>query len=87
MKAYALGRRAKWKDYVDLYFLLRDHFSISVISAESERIFGGGFNSRVFHEQLAYFEGIDYSEKVEFTKGNLIEDEELRKFLLAAALK
>ena len=23
MKAYALGRRSKWKDYVDLYFLLR----------------------------------------------------------------
>ena len=22
MKAYALGRRSKWKDYVDLYFLL-----------------------------------------------------------------
>ena len=21
MKAYALGRRSKWKDYVDLYFL------------------------------------------------------------------
>jgi hypothetical protein len=25
MKAFALGRRAKWKDYVDLYFILRDH--------------------------------------------------------------
>ncbi|MBO4316062.1 MAG: nucleotidyl transferase AbiEii/AbiGii toxin family protein, partial [Prevotella sp.] len=24
MKAYALGRRYKWKDYVDLYFLLSD---------------------------------------------------------------
>jgi hypothetical protein len=24
MKAFSLGRRAKWKDYVDLYFLLRD---------------------------------------------------------------
>ena len=23
MKAYALGRRSKWKDYVDLYFLFR----------------------------------------------------------------
>lgn len=24
MKAYALGRRSKWKDYVDLYFLLKE---------------------------------------------------------------
>ena len=28
MKAYALGRRSKWKDYVDLYFILKDYFSI-----------------------------------------------------------
>ena len=27
MKAYALGRRAKWKDYVDLYFILKDFYS------------------------------------------------------------
>ena len=24
MKAYALGRRAKWKDYVDLYFIFKN---------------------------------------------------------------
>jgi len=29
MKAYALGRRSKWKDYVDLYFLLTQHFQVS----------------------------------------------------------
>ena len=28
MKAYALGRRSKWRDYVDLYFLLTRHFSL-----------------------------------------------------------
>ena len=31
MKAFALGRRAKWKDYVDLYFILRNHYSIEDI--------------------------------------------------------
>jgi hypothetical protein len=25
MKAYALGGRAKWRDYVDLYFIMKDH--------------------------------------------------------------
>jgi hypothetical protein len=87
MKAYTLGRRAKWKDYVDLYFLIRDHFSVSTISAEAERIFGGGFNSRAFREQLAYFEGIDYSEQVEFVKNNQIDNAEIRKFLIDAAVK
>lgn len=40
MKAYALGRRSKWKDYVDLYFLLKGHFSIDEISSRAEEIFG-----------------------------------------------
>ena len=31
MKAYTLGRRGKWKDYVDLYFILKDYFSFSEI--------------------------------------------------------
>src|SRR3989338_6651200 len=26
MKAYALGVRAKWKDYVDLYFIIKDFY-------------------------------------------------------------
>src|SRR3989338_3189846 len=28
MKAYALGRRAKWKDYVDMYFIFKNSHSI-----------------------------------------------------------
>ena len=31
MKAFALGRRAKWKDYVDLYFMLKNYFSVKDI--------------------------------------------------------
>ena len=31
MKAYALGRRAKWKDYVDLYFVMKDYYDISKV--------------------------------------------------------
>src|SRR3989344_4579857 len=31
MKAHALAQRAKWKDYVDLYFILKDHYSLNEI--------------------------------------------------------
>lgn len=31
MKAYAMGRRNKWKDYVDLYFLLKYHLPLRKI--------------------------------------------------------
>ncbi len=84
MKAYTLGRRAKWKDYVDLFFLLRDHFSVPLISNEAERIFGGSFNARLFREQLIWFKEIDYSETVEFMPNQKISDPEIEAFLLKA---
>lgn len=39
MKAFALGRRAKWKDYVDMYFILRDHYDIHTVSSKAQEIF------------------------------------------------
>ena len=53
-KAYSLGRRSKWKDYVDLYFILRDYFPLQDVSKEAKKVFGGGFNERLFREQLCY---------------------------------
>jgi len=87
MKAYALGRRSKWKDYIDMYFILHDHFSIELISAEAERIFQGSFNSRLFREQLIWFENMDFSETVDFTKGYEVSDTEVKKFLLKVVTK
>ena len=66
MKAYALGRRSKWKDYVDLYFLLTSCFSIETISARASAIFGDLFSEKLFRAQLSFFDDIDYTESVEF---------------------
>ena len=54
MKAFALGRRVKWKDYVDLYFIMNNHFSIDKIVKKSKQIFGKEFNEKIFRAQLAY---------------------------------
>ncbi|RLC20772.1 MAG: hypothetical protein DRI57_04045 [Deltaproteobacteria bacterium] len=85
MKAYALGGRAKWKDYVDLYFLLKDHFDLKTISCRAKDIFGRFFNEKLFREQLAYFDDIDYREEVEFI-GKEIAEKEIRDFLTETAL-
>ena len=66
MKAYTLGRRAKWKDYVDLYFILRDHYSIEEISKEAIKNFGQFYSEKLFREQLAFHKDINYSEPVEY---------------------
>lgn len=66
MKAYALGRRSKWKDYVDLYFILRDHYSLPQISTRASGIFGQLYSEKMFRAQLSYFKDIDHTEAVDF---------------------
>ena len=70
MKAYALGRRSKWKDYVDLYFLLTRHFTIDAISAKAQAIFGDLFSEKLFRAQLSFFDDVDYTEEVEYAIDN-----------------
>ena len=85
MKTYALGGRAKWKDYVDLYFILKDRYDLKELSARATEIFGAYFNEKLFREQLCFFDDIDYSEKVEYI-GDEINEEEIRKFLVDIAM-
>lgn len=84
MKAYALGRRSKWKDYVDLYFILKDYFTITQISERTTEIFGQLFSEKLFRAQLSYFDDIDYSEPVEFLVQPVPADE-IKTFLIDKA--
>ena len=81
MKAYALGRRAKWKDYVDLYVIMRDYYDIHKIIKRTRHIFGLEFNEKLFRAQLSYFKDIDYTEKVDYLKGFEVGDEIIKKKL------
>jgi hypothetical protein len=86
MKAYALGRRSKWKDYVDLYFILKDFYSIKEISGEANKIFKQEFNEKLFRSQLSYFDDIDYSEKIIWKKGFEVSDELIKSKLIEFSL-
>ncbi|MDR2410084.1 MAG: nucleotidyl transferase AbiEii/AbiGii toxin family protein [Bacteroidales bacterium] len=87
MKAFALGRRAKWKDYVDLYFLLKNHFSIDEISREATKLFNEQFSEKLFRQQLTFHKDIDYSEDVKFLPGVEINTEDVKQFLIDVAIK
>jgi hypothetical protein len=82
MKAYALGRRSKWKDYVDLYFLLKENFSLNEISGRATEIYGELFSDKFFRSQLSYFEDIDYTEEVEYLLSNPPTEDEIKRFLI-----
>ncbi len=86
MKAFAIGQRNKWKDYVDMYFLLRDHYSVDQISIYAHELFGNRFNGRMFRSQLSYFDDINYTEAVVFRPGFEVSDEEIRRALTEYSL-
>ena len=86
MKAFALGRRAKWKDYVDLYFILKHYYSINDISKKGKAVFGSQFSEKQFREQLAFYKDIDFSEPVEYL-GKKISEKEIKKFLTEKAIE
>lgn len=85
MKAYALGRRSKWKDYVDLFFLLKEQFSFETISQRANAIFGSMFSEKLFRSQLSYFEDIDYTEEVDYMIPNPPTENEIKEFLITVS--
>ena len=86
MKAYALGMRNKWKDYVDLYFIIKDFYPIDKIAEKAKELFKGEFNERMLRNQLAYFEDINYSEEIVFKEGFKTSDAITKKKLIEFSL-
>lgn len=86
MKAFALGRRAKWKDYVDLYFIIKYHFSIKEINKKAEELFKEEFITKQFIAQLGYFKGINYDEEVTYLIPNPPTEQEIQDFLITVSI-
>ncbi len=59
-KANTIGRRGQWRDYVDLFFLLKNNiFSLQKIIDLANKKYAGEFNNRLFLEQLSFFDDIN----------------------------
>lgn len=86
MKAYALGRRAKWKDYVDLFFFFKK-YSLNDLTSKASEIFRTEFNEKLFREQLSYFEDIDYSEEIDYLEGFEVSNQVVKEYLKEISLQ
>ncbi|MDP3956132.1 MAG: nucleotidyl transferase AbiEii/AbiGii toxin family protein [bacterium] len=63
-KAYTVGRRGVYRDYIDIYFCLQEKdVSLEGIITDAERKFGDTFNGRLFLEQLVYMEAVEDAEE------------------------
>ena len=87
MKAFALGRRAKWKDYVDLYFIIKEYHSLTEISEKAKELFGEMFSDKLFKMQLGYFKGISYAEEVTYLIPKPPTEQEIQDFLINCSIE
>ncbi|MDI6785153.1 MAG: hypothetical protein QMD92_00430 [bacterium] len=85
-KAFIIGRRPKWRDYVDIYFIIKDRYlTLDEIMSLSKQKFEQGFSEKLFLEQLTYWTDIeDYD--IEFLKDK-IEPETIKELLFSEATK
>jgi len=78
MKAYAIGRRATFKDYVDVYFILKHSVDLNTIISIAQKKYGNVFDPRLFLEQLVYFD--DIADRAIQFAGEPVQIEDLEKF-------
>lgn len=58
-KAHTIGRRAVWRDYVDLFILLSEKIvTLEQICRLAQKKFGNEFNEAQFLQQLCYFKDV-----------------------------
>jgi predicted nucleotidyltransferase component of viral defense system len=74
-KAITIGRRAVWRDYVDVFYLLKNKYvDLEKIIKMAGKKFGGEFVSTQFLEQLRYFDDVKIV-PIEFTEKKYSDDE------------
>ena len=86
MKAFALGRRSKWKDYVDLYFILQHHSLKEIVEKAYKYYSVGEFDEKLFRIQLAYHSDISYIEPVEYMPGFSVDNSTVKEKLVEISL-
>lgn len=78
-KAYTLGQRATYKDYVDLYFIINENScTLPGIIKIAQKKYKQEFNPRLFLEQLIYLEDVE-DVGIEFLRKKVTR-KELQKF-------
>ena len=83
-KAHTLGRRALWRDYVDLFVSIKEHgYSVAGIIDLATEKFSGEFVKEQFLEQMSYFDDVAVV-PVEFIARSYTP-EEIKTFLTAQA--
>ena len=80
MKAFAIGKRLSYKDYVDWYFMLKEcHTSLTDVIKHAQEKFANDFNDRLFLGQLCSLQDVP-TQQIDFI-GDEVSREVIAEFL------
>lgn len=80
MKAFSIGKRLAFKDYVDWYFMLKEKkVTLSDVISVAQKKFGGDFSDRLFLGQLVSLSDVP-TQTIDFLR-DAVDKTEVEKFL------
>lgn len=80
-KAYTIGRRGEYRDYFDLYIILKnDYIDLSQLIVSAKKIYGSVFDEKIFLTQLIYLEDLRNFDIIPASGLKLPKPEEVKRF-------
>ncbi len=83
-KAYTIGRRGEYRDYFDLYTILkRGYIDLRTLITATKKVYGSVFDEKLFLQQLVYFGDIVNFEIITVSQGSqttLSTPEEIKQY-------
>lgn len=81
-KAYAIGRRGEYRDYIDIHScLISGVVSLDNIIKVANEKYGDEFNSRLFLEQLIYLDDVEETPVIFLDEKYKVDKKQLQRFL------
>lgn len=87
-KSYAIGRRGNYKDYFDLYTIIKNKFTtLQRIIGLCEKKYGDIFSKRMFLEQLIYLDDVPEDRNMLFLEQDYASCKQIEEFFKAELKK
>lgn len=80
-KAYTIGRRGEYRDYFDLYTILKNNYmDLPELIRITKKIYGSVFDEKIFLTQLIYFEDLRNFDIIPASLSKAPKPEEIKRF-------
>lgn len=80
-KAYTIGRRGEYRDYFDLYTILKNGYgNLTEIIEGAKQIYNGAFDEKLFLEQLVYYSDLRSFEVIPASQNPLPTQNEIKQY-------